>query len=288
MTYVGRFSPSPSGPLHSGSLLTALASWLDARAHCGRWLLRIEDIDEPRCDPLHGERIMQCLRGLGLEWDGPVLWQTQRLARYREIFEQLRSKGLCFACGCSRKDLLAYRGKGGELRHPGFCPRQIAAENTAKTWRFKVEAGAVVFDDRLLGSQQQHPADECGDFVLRRADQMFAYQLVVVIDDLDQAISHVVRGEDLLGSTGRQILLQNALNAPQPRYMHVPLLCNEQGQKLSKQHGAKEIEWQSAPERCLNDALHQLGQEMQDGNAQQILLAATKQWDIEKIPRKVK
>lgn len=280
---VGRFAPSPSGPLHAGSLVAALASWLDIRSQGGLWHLRIEDIDAPRCRPEHADRILLTLEALGLTWDGPVIYQSQRLDRYREVFDSLRDQGALFPCACSRKQLRRMQPTGEEPCYPGTCRDGLPAGKAARTWRFRVSDAAIAFDDELLGPQTQCPARQCGDFVVLRADGLFAYQLVVVIDDADQQINQVLRGSDLLSSTGRQILLQQALQLPRPDYKHIPVLKDSRGYKLSKQNGACEIDWQREPAACLNRALQALGQPGQSGTPAEILSAATLAWDAEKI-----
>lgn len=278
ISYVGRFAPSPSGPLHAGSLVAALASWLDARAHGGRWLLRIEDIDAARCDHKLGLHICETLHALGLHWDGPVMWQSERLERYDAVLEALKQSDRVFPCACTRRHLQPAADASGEKRYPGHCRQGMPAGETLRSWRFRIEDGAVPFTDRLLGPQVHTPAQQCGDMVVHRADGLFAYQLVVVIDDADQGVTDVVRGADLLTSTGRQILLQRALGAAQPRYMHIPLLTGHDGAKLSKQNGAEEIPWQHRPADCLNQALEFLGFPPQTGSVSQILESATEIW----------
>lgn len=255
-----------------------MASWLDARAHNGRWLLRIEDIDAARCDPVLGERICETLHALGLHWDGPVVWQSERLARYKAVLETLKQRRQVFACACTRRHLLPATDASGEKRYPGRCRHGMPTGEALRSWRFQIDDGAVSFVDRLLGLQQQTPANQCGDMVVHRADGLFAYQLVVVIDDADQGVTDIVRGADLLTSTGRQILLQRALGVAQPRYMHIPLLTGPDGAKLSKQNGAEEIAWQRQPAACLTQALKFLGLPHLSGTTGQILESATEIW----------
>ncbi|MBO9537982.1 tRNA glutamyl-Q(34) synthetase GluQRS [Herbaspirillum sp.] len=246
--YTGRFAPSPSGPLHAGSLVAALASFLDARVHEGRWLVRIEDIDETRTVPGAADGIVATLAALDMHSDGPVLVQSRRKARYQVAREQLGTHA--YPCGCSRKEIADSRtgiASDGAAIYPGTCRHGLAPGKTARTLRLRVpDAGMpgelVRFDDRWLGPQQQHLASEVGDFVLQRADGFWAYQLAVVVDDADQGITDIVRGADLLDSTARQIYLQGLLGYPTPRYLHVPLLMNEVGEKFSKQNGAQAID----------------------------------------------
>lgn len=253
MAYVGRFAPSPTGPLHAGSLVAALASWLDARAQHGRWLVRIEDADTERCLPGLGEHILAQLAAFGLRPDAPPVWQTQRTALYDGALQRLVDLGLAYPCGCTRREIDdALRAQGvqhtrhGERVYPGTCRAGLQGK-AARAWRFASwrMPGVVDWQDRRLGAQQQDVAQAVGDFVLRRADGPWAYQLAVVVDDADQGVTHVVRGEDLTDNTPRQILLQRALGLPTPRYLHTPLVLAADGQKLSKQNGAAALDTQS-------------------------------------------
>lgn len=239
--YVGRFAPSPTGPLHKGSLVAALASWLDARAAGGRWLLRIEDVDEPRCSPEAADTILRQLDALGLHWDGEVVWQSRRTALYRAALERLVAQGDAYGCACTRRDLESEPlASDGARRYPGTC--RDRAGIAPRAWRLRVPAGEVAFDDRVLGRVAVDVAADSGDFVLWRADGYCAYQLAVVVDDADQGVTDIVRGADLLTSTPRQILVQRALGLPQPRYAHVPVVLDAQGEKLSKQTRAPALE----------------------------------------------
>jgi len=241
LPYVGRFAPSPTGPLHKGSLVAALASWLDARAHGGQWLLRIEDVDEPRCSKAAADIILHQLDALGLHWDGELLWQSLRTRLYRAALDRLIAEDLAFACACTRRDLEHQPlSLDGTHRYPGTCRDRIGV--SPRAWRFRVPPGAVAFDDAICGVQSIDVAADVGDFVLWRADGFCAYQLAVVVDDAEQGVTDVVRGADLLGSTPRQILLQHALRLAQPRYAHVPLVLDAQGEKLSKQTRARPLE----------------------------------------------
>lgn len=251
-TYRGRFAPSPTGPLHAGSLVAALASWLDARAHGGRWIVRIEDVDTPRCVPGADALILQQLAACGLVSDEPVVWQSRREALYQQALDRLKAERHVFPCACSRRDIeaaLQAQGVTRERHHsavyPGTCrpDRGGLHGKPARAWRFDVGApGQVHWTDRRLGPQHQDVATEVGDFVLRRADGLWAYQLAVLVDDADQGITHVVRGEDLTDNTARQILLQRALGLPVPGYLHTPLVLGENGEKLSKQNGAQALD----------------------------------------------
>ncbi|MDH0681722.1 tRNA glutamyl-Q(34) synthetase GluQRS [Achromobacter animicus] len=253
MNYVGRFAPSPSGPLHAGSLATALASWLDARAQRGRWLLRIEDVDTPRTVPGAADVIMGQLQALGLVWDGEIVWQSERTDAYQAAFDALAARGLIYGCGCTRREIAdsALRGQtapgaDGERPYPGTCRHGLPAGREARAWRLRVPEGLERFEDRWLGAQEQDVAQAVGDFALRRADGLWAYQLAVVVDDAAQGVTDVVRGADLLSSTARQRVLGRLLGLPPLRYLHVPLILDPaSGLKLSKQNGAPAIDTRS-------------------------------------------
>ncbi len=240
--YVGRFAPSPTGPLHAGSLVAALASYLDARANGGSWLIRIEDIDEGRAVPGAAETILEQLDWLGMHSDGEIVWQSRRKELYQAARERIA--GHVYGCGCNRREIADSRlgvGPDGAAIYPGTCRHGLAPGRAARSLRLRVpEAGAdlVGFRDRFAGWQEQRLALESGDFVLKRADGYWAYQLAVVVDDADQGVTDVVRGADLLDSTPRQIYLQRLLGVPTPRYLHVPVVRNADGEKLSKQTGA--------------------------------------------------
>jgi glutamyl-Q tRNA(Asp) synthetase len=251
--YVGRFAPSPTGLLHAGSLVAALASWLDARAHGGTWLVRIEDLDAPRNVAGAAEAIVAQLARLGLDPDGAVVRQSERAALYGAALERLVALGRAYPCACSRRDLaLAALAPGaesaaGERVYPGTCRNGLGGK-AARSMRLRVESSlgsgdaVVAWHDRRLGAQREDVARTVGDFVLQRADGVFAYQLAVVVDDAAQGVSDVVRGEDLAGSTARQIVLQRVLGLPTPRYLHTPLVRAADGSKLSKQTGARPLD----------------------------------------------
>lgn len=252
--YRGRFAPSPSGPLHEGSLLAAMASYLDARAHYGKWLLRIEDIDTPRVVEGADAFIMQQLQALGMHWDEPPVWQSQRIPLYEEAFSRLQAGGYVYGCACTRRTL-------GNDPYPGTCRQGLPEGRQARSWRLRVPEGVEHFVDRLQGPQSQHVAHEVGDFILRRADGLWAYQFVVVVDDGLQGITHIVRGADLLASTARQRLLARLLGYKPPDVMHVPLLCDAQGRKLSKQNHAPAFDL-ARPVQTLQRAWKTLGFEL--------------------------
>ncbi|HEX9183087.1 MAG TPA: tRNA glutamyl-Q(34) synthetase GluQRS [Burkholderiales bacterium] len=270
--YVGRFAPSPTGPLHFGSLVAALASYLEARAAKGKWLLRMEDLDAPRGQPGAADEILRALERLGFEWDGPVLRQSTRLERYRAVLEDLRRRGFAYPCGCSRKELedSALAIDGARI-YPGTCRQGLAPGKSARALRLRTHATPIAFFDLIQGEIEQRVEREVGDFVLQRADGIYAYQLAVVVDDLDQGITDVVRGADLLDSTARQIHLQRILGAPQPRYAHVPVAVNAAGEKLSKQTGAAPLDL-ADPKRELARARRFLGQ-------------GDEGWDLARVPR---
>ncbi|MES2887077.1 MAG: tRNA glutamyl-Q(34) synthetase GluQRS [Pseudomonadota bacterium] len=304
--HVGRFAPSPSGPLHSGSVVTALASWLDARAHGGRWLVRIEDVDAQRCDPIWVPVILAQLARLGLQPDEPPVWQSQRGAAYQAAVDTLQARSQVYACDCSRKAIrLAWAGLAnpsrpagaapdeadGELPYPGTCrdrglPIQVGTA-------LRVRAGTLdapvhlQWQDRRLGLQTQNLSRAVGDFILRRRDGLWAYQLAVVIDDAAQGITDVVRGEDLSGNTARQIHLQHLLGLPTPRYWHGPLVLDAQGRKLSKHIGAPTVllDTPEAPRAALSQAAEVLGLNLpadhwQAGSLEDGLHAALKAWQV--------
>lgn len=246
--YIGRFAPSPSGPLHAGSLVAAMASYLDAKAHHGQWLVRIEDIDETRTVPGAAEYILQTLLIFGMQHDGEVVVQSKRKFLYQQACDHLAAH--TYPCACTRKEIadssLGFAADGAAI-YPGTCRNGIDKNKSARTLRVRVaDVGdkneTITFNDRWRGSLTQHLATEVGDFVLKRADGFWSYQLAVVVDDAAQDITHIVRGTDLLESTARQIYLQRLLGSPTPSYMHVPVVVNQQGEKLSKQTGAQALD----------------------------------------------
>ena len=269
--YAGRFAPSPTGPLHEGSLVAALASWLDARAHDGRWLIRIEDVDGPRCPPGADAVVLSQLAQVRLLPDEPPVWQSSRDAAYQEALDRLVRAGWAYPCGCSRKDIaeaIAARGqhkaRHGELVYPGTCRHGLNGK-PARAWRLRSTAAIddeaplrIGWADRRLGAQSQDLTAEVGDFVLKRADGLWAYQLAVVVDDGWQRITDVVRGEDLADNTPRQIRLQQLLGLPVPRHLHTPLVLGGNGEKLSKQNGALALDLRD-PLAALKRAAERLG-----------------------------
>ncbi|GLS14926.1 glutamyl-Q tRNA(Asp) synthetase [Hydrogenophaga electricum] len=294
--YRGRFAPSPTGLLHAGSLVAALASWLDARAHGGAWLVRIEDVDTPRCVPGADRLILDQLARCGLVSDESVCWQSQHGTRYQQALDTLAATGRAYPCACSRKDIeaaLLAQGLQRERHHAAVYPGTCRPENgglrgrSARAWRFHVGAPApLAWTDRRLGTQTQDVASDVGDFVLRRADGLWAYQLAVVVDDAAQGITHVVRGEDLADNTPRQIALQRALGLPTPVYLHTPLVCGANGEKLSKQNGARALDLND-PLATLNAAAQALGLPTQTGQVPEALARWVEAWRLKYPPAPV-
>jgi glutamyl-Q tRNA(Asp) synthetase len=257
--YRGRFAPSPTGPLHAGSLAAALASWLDARAHGGTWLVRIEDLDPPREIPGAAADIIATLLACGMCSDEPVVLQSERIPLYTDAFGRLHDRGLIYGCACSRTEVELAAARDGRSPgvYPGTC-RGGSGGRAIRAWRFRVPAGSVAFNDRAAGRIEQRVDRDVGDFIVRRADGLWAYQLAVVVDDAAQCITDIVRGADLLDNTPRQIVQQQSLDLPTPRYLHVPLVVNERGEKLSKQSGARALDRADALGE-LERAAHHLG-----------------------------
>jgi len=286
--YVGRFAPSPTGPLHFGSLVAALASWLDARAVDGVWLLRMEDLDKPREQPGAADAILRQLEALGLTWDGPVSYQSAgaRGARYREVLEVLRRSGVTYPCACTRREIAdSTLAIDGARIYPGTCRAGLPPGKSAHTTRVRTTTDAIRFVDRILGEYVQDIEREVGDFIVVRADALVAYQLAVVVDDADQGITDVVRGADLIDSTARQILLQQRLGFATPRYAHVPVAVDATGEKLSKQTGAAPID-SAQRATALAQALRFLGQPPPiDLPPNDLLPWAVAHWDIQRVPQ---
>ena len=244
--YRGRFAPSPTGPLHFGSLVAAVGSYLDARAQGGEWLVRIEDVDAPRTIPGAADQILRTLDGLGFEWDGDVLVQSRRLDLYHAALMRLQLDGVVFPCACTRSQIAAATQRvsvDGGLLYPGTCRAGLSPGQAARSWRLRVPDRVFRFRDRVQGPAEQNLEREVGDFVLLRADGQYAYQLAVVVDDAAQGVNAVVRGVDLLDSTARQIWLQQCLGLPTPSYAHLPVVVNAVGDKLSKQTRAMAIDF---------------------------------------------
>ncbi len=278
--YKGRFAPSPTGPLHFGSLVAALASYLDARAAGGEWIVRMEDVDTPRSAPNADINILQTLEAFGFQWSAPVVYQGQRTEMYRAALERLKKHGVAYACSCSRRE-------AGAGIYPGTCREGAQNAERPLAWRIRTDGLTAAFEDRVFGHYRQHLARDVGDFVVLRSDGLFAYQLAVVVDDAAQRITDVVRGADLLDSTPRQLYLQHLLQLPRPRYLHVPVVTNEAGEKLSKQTFAPTL---NARDRIgeLRAALRFLGQPDQEGaTPSAVLQAATIAWNPQAIPRRV-
>jgi glutamyl-Q tRNA(Asp) synthetase len=260
--YIGRFAPSPTGPLHAGSLVAALASYLDARVNHGRWLIRIEDIDEARTVAGAAEDIIQTLAAFGMRSDGEILWQSTRQIRYSAAFDKLGDA--VYACACSRKEIADSRltfAADGAVIYPGTCRNGLAPGRTPRAWRLRVPAASdphalIQFDDRWQGLISENLTEHVGDFVLKRADGFWAYQLAVVVDDAEQGVTDIVRGADLLESTPRQIYLQRLLGFSTPRYLHVPAVVNDRGEKLSKQTGAQPLDVGSPIKALMEAAVH--------------------------------
>lgn len=289
--YRGRFAPSPTGPLHFGSLVAAVGSYLDARSHGGEWLLRMEDIDLPRNLAGAAEGILATLEAFGFAWDGPVLWQSRRGEVYAAALARLVADGMAYPCACSRREIAdsALRTAiDGGLAYPGSCRAGLPRGRSARAWRLRVDERETAFVDRLQGPQAQHLERDVGDFVLRRADGLFAYQLAVVVDDAEQGITDVVRGADLLASTPRQIWLQHCLGYPQPRYAHLPVATNAAGEKLSKQTLAPALNAAAAAAELVR-ALRFLGQpapaELARSRPADVWVWARENWCGETVPR---
>ena len=287
--YIGRFAPSPTGLLHIGSLLTALASYADARAQDGRWLVRMEDLDPPREMAGAADDILRTLEAFGFEWDGGVAYQSRRYDLYHEALGRLKAKGLVYPCDCSRKDWQAVARAGADgFVYNGCCAGLDPQRALHKTpaWRVRVPDEIIGFDDAVVGHYAQNLAHDIGDFVLLRADGFWAYQLAVVADDAAQGITHIVRGQDLLVSTPRQLWLQRALDTPEPHYAHLPLLVNGAGQKWSKQTLAPALDL-GAREALLRQVMAylKLPAAPEVGRPQDLLAWAVRHWDMAKVPK---
>ena len=290
LPYRGRFAPSPTGPLHFGSLIAAVASYLEAKTRKGEWLLRMEDLDRPREMPGAADVILRTLQAFGFEWDGPVLYQSRRDEAYAAALERLRQTGLVYGCACTRREIAdsAVHGIDGPV-YPGTCRCGLPPGKSPRAWRIVTVDRDIAFDDAIQGRLSQNLGRDIGDFVLRRADGLYAYQLAVVVDDAEQGITHVVRGADLLDSTPRQIYLQHMLGYATPHYAHVPVAANAGGEKLSKQTLAAALDVASAAP-SLWQALQFLGQRPDPSLRQADVAAlwtwAHAHWRLENVPRK--
>ena len=286
--YRGRFAPSPTGPLHFGSLVAALASYLDARNRGAEWFVRIEDLDPPREVPGAADAILRALEAHGLHWDGPISYQSRRYDRYASALERLKQAGLAYPCACTRTEVAdaGLHGIEGPV-YPGTCRAGLTLGRQPRAWRVRTHRESIEYIDEHQGRQEQNLEREIGDFVLRRADGLYAYQLAVVVDDAEQSITRIVRGADLLNSTPRQIYLQRLLGFPTPAYLHVPVVVNAAGEKLSKQTRAVPLAI-GAEHTMLSKALHFLGQHppatLACEKPETILRWAIKHWDPRLIP----
>lgn len=275
--------------MHFGSLVAALGSFLEARHRGGRWLLRMDDVDRPRCSQAAADSILRALDAFELRWDGEVVWQGQRTAAYADAFERLKDAGLLYPCCCTRRELAdSAIAADGSTRYPGTCRGGLPPGREARAWRLRVDAARVAFDDSIQGPVSSALADDSGDFILKRADGLFAYQLAVVVDDAAAGVTHVVRGADLLPSTPRQVYLQGCLGLPTPDYAHLPVAVNAAGEKLSKQTLAVPVD-AGRPAPALHAGLVFLGQrpprELAAGAPRDILAWAIPNWDIALVPR---
>lgn len=281
--YVGRFAPSPTGALHFGSLLAALASFLDARANQGVWLLRMEDLDPSREPPGAAQQILETLQAFALLWDGPVVYQSERLSEYHHTLKSLTDQGYTYGCDCSRQRVRANQGI-----YDNRCRNRLTPPTDDFAIRLRLPDTNIQFEDSIQGVYRQNLCSQCGDVVLRRRDELIAYQLAVVVDDAWQGVTDIVRGFDLIDSTPRQIALQHILGCPTPRYAHIPVACNALGQKLSKQHFAKALE-PSNSRSYLREALRFLGQDLSGSPSsetpQSLLQRAIERWDIQRVPK---
>lgn len=287
--YRGRFAPSPTGALHLGSLLAAVGSYLRARSLNGQWLLRIEDIDSPRCVPGAADNILRDLEAYGMEWDGEVMWQSQRAAAYGEALNQLQQQSLAYPCACSRKEIEEHNRSAGITSniYPGIC-RSGLHGRSGRAWRLNTEAAEIEFTDHIQGTFREILEHTSGDFILQRADGLWAYQLAVVVDDAEQGITEVVRGVDLLDSTARQIYLQQLLGYPTTDYLHLPVIVDETGQKLSKSDRAPAVSDQVRVATLL-EIFQLLGlpidETLTDANISELWPWALSHWDLQNLPK---
>lgn len=287
--YRGRFAPSPTGPLHFGSLVAAVGSYLEARTHHGEWLVRIEDVDVARCRPEHEYSILRTLDCHGFRIDGKIIRQSERIATYQKALNRLFHDATVFGCACTRKEIGdSMPGADGAPIYPGTCRVGLPPGREARAWRIRVNDKVISFDDAVQGRVEQNLATAVGDFVLLRADGLFAYQLAVVTDDAEQEITHVVRGADLLDSTPRQIFLQQGLGLPTPQYVHLPIAVNAAGEKLSKQTLAAPLD-DEKPIPALWQALAFLGQnpppELSKASLHEFWEWAAIHWSLGNVPK---
>lgn len=289
--YRGRFAPSPTGPLHFGSLVAAVGSYLDARTQGGAWFVRIEDVDTPRTVPGAADDILRTLAAFGFAWDGEVVWQSRRGDAYADILNRLLESRQAYGCACSRKEIAdsaRSTAADGGLCYPGTCRAGVPPGREARAMRLRVDDRAIAMTDRIQGPLVQHLERDVGDFVLRRADGLWAYQLAVVVDDHAQGITDVVRGADLLDSTPRQIWLYTQLGWPVPRYAHLPVVANAAGEKLSKQTLAPALALEARSSELVR-ALRFLGQAVPDelvgAGLDELWTWALAHWNVNHIPR---
>ena len=287
--YRGRFAPSPTGPLHFGSLVAAVGSYLEAKSRGGEWLVRMEDLDPPREQPGAAARILRTLEACGMHWDGNIIYQSQRSEAYRAALARLEEQGLVYVCACSRREIEdSDLRPDGALIYPGTCRNGIAPGKTPRAIRIRVGDSVVEFEDAVQGTRRQDLATDVGDFVLRRADGLHAYQLAVVVDDDEQGITDVVRGADLLDSTPRQIYLQRRFGLRTPRYLHLPVAVNAAGEKLSKQTRAAPVDARD-PVPALARVMEFLGQappaELRRASLAEFWSWALAHWDTTRISR---
>lgn len=285
--YRGRFAPSPSGPLHLGSLYTAVASYLQARSQNGTWLVRIDDLDPFRCQTKYSQQILTTLDQYGLHWDESIMYQRQRQPAYRHALEQLKKLGLIYACGCSRRMLASRQLDQSPLIYDGYCLKHLP-EKQHHSLRLKLPINTLCINDRVQGVYQQNLQHEVGDFVIYRQDQVYAYHIAVAVDDAEQGITEIVRGSDLFFSTPRQVLLQQLLNLKTPQYAHIPVILDNQGFKLSKQTYADEVSTDAVEEtliRVLNYLNLKPPEQLSFGSKHEILNWAVKHWKLSLIKK---
>lgn len=288
--YIGRFAPSPTGPLHFGSLIAAVASYLEAKTHNGKWLLRMEDLDKPREIKGAADAILHCLDKFGFEWDGEVLYQSHRHDLYEYYFNALRNKALIYACTCTRKEIADASNQFGidGVVYPQTCLHHPLKPDVSCAWRIKTNSIDINFNDAIQGEIKQNPSQDVGDFIVKRADGLFAYQLAVVVDDAEQGVTDIVRGADLLDSTPRQIYLQRQIGFTTPHYAHVPIASNAAGEKLSKQTLATPLIIEQTTLQLYN-ALLFLGQqppiEISHANINNLWTWAITNWQLINIPK---